>query len=73
MCGITGILNLTDRNPISVEALSKMAGYLKHRGPNESGMYIDDWAGFAQTRLSIIDLAGGSQFLLLPSRHIGWM
>jgi asparagine synthase (glutamine-hydrolysing) len=61
MCGITGILNLTDRNLISVDAISKMAGYLKHRGPNESGLYIDDWVGIAQTRLSIIDLTGGSQ------------
>ncbi len=61
MCGITGILNLIDQNPISIGALSKMAGYLIHRGPNEAGVYIDDKVGIAQTRLSIIDLAGGTQ------------
>jgi asparagine synthase (glutamine-hydrolysing) len=61
MCGITGILNLSEPNPISVEVIAKMAGQLNHRGPNESGLYIDDWIGIAQTRLSIIDLAGGSQ------------
>jgi asparagine synthase (glutamine-hydrolysing) len=61
MCGITGILNLAEPVPISFDDLSKMAGSLAHRGPNESGIYIDDWAGIAQTRLSIIDLAGGSQ------------
>ena len=61
MCGITGILNLSELNPISVVDVSKMAGTLTHRGPNESGIYIDDWIGLAQTRLSIIDLAGGTQ------------
>ena len=61
MCGITGILNLKEPNLISVDVIAKMAGYLRHRGPNESGIYIDDWTGIAQTRLSIIDLAGGTQ------------
>jgi asparagine synthase (glutamine-hydrolysing) len=61
MCGIAGILNLTEPHPITVGDLSKMAGTLAHRGPNESGLYIDNWIGMAQTRLSIIDLAGGSQ------------
>jgi asparagine synthase (glutamine-hydrolysing) len=61
MCGITGILNLTEPNIISVDVISKMSGHLNHRGPNESGLYIDDWIGIAQTRLSIIDLTGGTQ------------
>jgi asparagine synthase (glutamine-hydrolysing) len=61
MCGITGILNLTEPDIISVEVIAQMAGYLNHRGPNESGIYIDDWVGIAQTRLSIIDLTGGTQ------------
>ena len=61
MCGISGILNLTEPNPISVDEMAKMAGYLHHRGPNESGIYVDDWVGIAQTRLSIIDLTGGTQ------------
>ena len=61
MCGITGILNLTEPNLISIDVIAKMSGYLNHRGPNESGLYIDDWIGIAQTRLSIIDLASGTQ------------
>lgn len=61
MCGITGILNLIEPNLISVDVIGNMTGYLTHRGPNESGIYIDDWIGIAQTRLSIIDLIGGSQ------------
>jgi asparagine synthase (glutamine-hydrolysing) len=61
MCGITGILNLSNPDPVSIEAISKMTGTLTYRGPNEAGIYIDDWIGFAQARLSIIDLAGGTQ------------
>jgi len=41
--------------------LKQMISALHHRGPDETGLYIDDWVGLAQSRLSIIDLAGGSQ------------
>jgi asparagine synthase (glutamine-hydrolysing) len=61
MCGITGILNFLNPEPVSIDAVSKMTGTLTHRGPNEAGIYIDDWIAFAQARLSIIDLAGGTQ------------
>ena len=38
-----------------------MTAALSHRGPDESGIYLDDWAGLGHARLSIIDLSGGSQ------------
>ena len=61
MCGIAGIINLKEPLSISLHSVGMMASYLKHRGPNEAGIYIDDWMGFAQTRLNIIDLLGGTQ------------
>lgn len=61
MCGIAGILNLQPRNPIPLSSLQQMVKILRHRGSDESGIYIDDSVGLGQTRLSIIDLAGGSQ------------
>jgi asparagine synthase (glutamine-hydrolysing) len=61
MCGIAGILNLENPDPISVDLLSSMGAALRHRGPDESGIYIDDWIGMCHARLSIIDLAGGTQ------------
>ena len=63
MCGICGILNLTDgANPASDAALlHRMVGSLRHRGPDENGGYRDRRVALGQTRLSIIDLAGGSQ------------
>ncbi len=38
-----------------------MAGELEHRGPDGVGIYRDGDVGLANTRLSIIDLAGGDQ------------
>lgn len=38
-----------------------MAACLRHRGPDGFGLRLDPPAGLAQARLSIIDLAGGSQ------------
>jgi asparagine synthase (glutamine-hydrolysing) len=34
---------------------------LRHRGPDEAGYYLDDWAALGHGRLSIIDLSTGSQ------------
>jgi asparagine synthase (glutamine-hydrolysing) len=61
MCGISGIFNLHNKAPISSEQLRAMTFSLNHRGPDEAGAYIDDFIGLAQSRLSIIDLTGGSQ------------
>ena len=38
-----------------------MAIAVFHRGPDASGILVDDQAGFAFRRLSIIDVAGGNQ------------
>ena len=59
MCGIAGLL-VVDGAP-SREALTRMAGALRHRGPDAQGVYRDAHCGLAHTRLSIIDLAGGAQ------------
>ncbi len=61
MCGISGILNLKEKSPLSPEQLRVMSFALNHRGPDEAGAYLDDYIGLAQSRLSIIDLSGGSQ------------
>jgi len=61
MCGISGILNLKNPASINTDHLRRMTYALRHRGPDETGAYVDDWVGLAQSRLSIIDLSGGSQ------------
>ena len=61
MCGISGILNLTEAQPISEEYLYRMNAILSHRGPDEAGLYVDDWIGLTHRRLNIIDLTKGTQ------------
>lgn len=61
MCGIVGICNLEAARDIDVRTLERMMGAIHHRGPDEAGIYVDDWAGLGHVRLSIIDLAGGGQ------------
>ena len=62
MCGIAGCVALRPGlPPPSVEDLTAMAGALRHRGPDEFGLYRDARAGLAHARLSIIDLATGQQ------------
>ena len=61
MCGIAGICNLTGPEGVNPDTLRRMVGVLNHRGPDETGLYLDDHIGLGHARLSIIDLAGGTQ------------
>jgi asparagine synthase (glutamine-hydrolysing) len=61
MCGIAGLLNLGDAPPPEEALLRGMLGMLRHRGPDEYGLYLDDSAALGNARLSIIDLSGGQQ------------
>ncbi|MFO0554771.1 MAG: asparagine synthase (glutamine-hydrolyzing) [Polyangiaceae bacterium] len=62
MCGIAGLLRLSDASPpVRVETVERMARAMFHRGPDELGLYRDAHAGLAHARLSIIDLSTGQQ------------
>jgi asparagine synthase (glutamine-hydrolysing) len=60
MCGICGIFNLDDRS-VDYAVLGRMLNRIRHRGPDESGMYLTRQIGLGHARLSIIDLSGGRQ------------
>lgn len=63
MCGIAGILNLCGRQDpaATLDQLGRMAATMRHRGPDEVGVYRDASIGLAHSRLSITDLATGQQ------------
>ncbi len=61
MCGITGICNYKYPQKISPQTLKQMTDTLRHRGPDERGIYLDDWVGLGHARLSIVDLTSGIQ------------
>ena len=58
MCGIAGIYNV---DPDSEVLIARMISILRHRGPDETGMYLDDRMAMGHTRLSIIGLGDGTQ------------
>ncbi len=47
--------------PPDRELVGRMVNAIRYRGPDELGAYLDDRCVLGQARLSIIDLAGGSQ------------
>jgi asparagine synthase (glutamine-hydrolysing) len=61
MCGIVGFVSQGDPSVINIETLRGMAYALNHRGPDESGEFIEDNIALAHKRLSIIDLKEGQQ------------
>ena len=58
MCGICGELTIDRAARVNPDALSAMAATLRHRGPDDDGVYIapDGRAGLAFRRLAILDL-----------------
>lgn len=62
MCGIAGIYRYSSGNGLSIEHdVKKMLSLIRHRGPDESGMYLGDNIAIGNVRLSIIDLESGQQ------------
>ena len=55
MCGLTGFFN-TDGVPASNIVLRRMTDAIIHRGPDDSGYYIDGSLALGHRRLAIIDL-----------------
>jgi len=60
MCGIAGFVTTSPNNG-SERVLEAMNGQIRHRGPDGSGSFHDEYAFLGHRRLSIIDLAGGKQ------------
>jgi asparagine synthase (glutamine-hydrolysing) len=61
MCGIAGCLNLREAPPPGEELLRAMLGQIRHRGPDEFGVYLGEQVALGNARLCIVDLAGGQQ------------
>ena len=61
MCGISGIFEFDQARAIDREVVHRMNESLRHRGPDDEGIYVDRGIGLGHRRLSIIDVAGGHQ------------
>ncbi|MFN8059577.1 MAG: asparagine synthase (glutamine-hydrolyzing) [Vicinamibacterales bacterium] len=54
MCGIAGVWQF-DGAPVSKDGLARMTTALRHRGPDDAGVWTDGPIGLGHRRLSIID------------------
>ncbi len=61
MCGIVGMLYNDSCKNVSNKLLESMCHVIKHRGPDDSGVWAEENVGIGMARLSIIDVAGGHQ------------
>ena len=65
MCGICGVVRASGLQPNHGELIEGMMGLMRHRGPDDSGIWSDRIAALGHRRLSIIDLsATGHQPML---------
>jgi asparagine synthase (glutamine-hydrolysing) len=61
MCGITGIINFDAADAVDRRLVERMTSTIAHRGPDDSGYFLEGHVGLGHRRLSIIDLSGGHQ------------
>jgi asparagine synthase (glutamine-hydrolysing) len=61
MCGIAGIVRPDASRGVDEQALLRMAGAIRHRGPDGFGLALDAGAGLVAARLAIFDIPRGWQ------------
>jgi asparagine synthase (glutamine-hydrolysing) len=68
MCGIAGFADLSPPRTVSREQaaraaalLRRMCAVIRHRGPDDEGIFVGEGVGLGMRRLAIIDLAAGRQ------------
>jgi asparagine synthase (glutamine-hydrolysing) len=70
MCGIAGIVAAERLHPEDPARMAVMRDILAHRGPDDTGTYVDEQAALGHRRLSIVDLAAGHQPLANEDKTI---
>ncbi|MBX3290093.1 MAG: asparagine synthase (glutamine-hydrolyzing) [Acidobacteria bacterium] len=62
MCGINGIIYpAASGRSVDADTLVRMRDVLRHRGPDEEGLFVRNNVGLGHRRLSIVDLKTGQQ------------
>jgi len=57
MCGIAGIYNYREGDPADADLVARMGEIIRHRGPDDSGVYVRGSVGLSHRRLSIVDVS----------------
>ncbi len=68
MCGIVGVWNRRTGENVNQAMLTDMRNALRHRGPDDAGLFVDGPIGLGHQRLAILDLsARGHQPMEAPN------
>ncbi len=59
MCSICGVIDFLEKP--DAEMLKRMGTVMKHRGPDATGVFTDNYVAFHHNRLSVMDLENGAQ------------
>jgi len=70
MCGICGVIDFNPENQIRIQSILPVVQALRHRGPDDEGLFCDGNVALGHRRLSIIDLAGGHQPIFNEDRTV---
>lgn len=70
MCGICGIFEFNPQKTVKLPALKIMTDSLRHRGPDDEGIYCQGNIGLGNRRLSIIDVEGGHQPIFNEDKNL---
>lgn len=61
MCGIVGFVNFNKNNINKKEIINNMTQTLSNRGPDEEGIYLNNYVALGHKRLIVIDPENGKQ------------
>ena len=73
MCGIAGRVNLFSQRPVDREAIEEMCAWIRHRGPDDQGVFVDGAVGLGHRRLAIIDLSPGGHQPMVSANGRFWV
>jgi asparagine synthase (glutamine-hydrolysing) len=69
MCGICGVIGI-EHSEQSEAITRRMMESIRHRGPDDDGLFVAPSAALGMRRLSIIDLPGGHQPVFNETRNV---
>ena len=68
MCGICGVFG-----SVSAETTQAMVSAMRHRGPDDRGIYVDAAAALGMTRLAVIDLSAAAHQPMSNEQESVWL
>ena len=70
MCGIAGFIDAQHSSVTAQPLIESMCRVIRHRGPDDQGVWVGDGVALGMRRLAIIDLAGGRQPIFNEDRSV---